>query len=56
MIAGPSEATAIGNLAAQLMSLDEIMDLKEARTIIKRSFDLKEFIPAASEVNEECAL
>ncbi|USK43987.1 rhamnulokinase [Cytobacillus oceanisediminis] len=56
VIAGPSEATAIGNLAAQLMSLDEIEDLKEARTIIKRSFDLKEFTPAASEVNEECAL
>lgn len=56
VIAGPSEATAIGNLAAQLMSLGEIGDLKEARTIIKRSFDLKVFTPAGSEVNEECAL
>jgi rhamnulokinase len=56
VIAGPSEATAIGNLAAQLMSLGEIGDLKEARTIIKRSFDLKEFTPSGSEVNEECAL
>ncbi|MBG9452148.1 rhamnulokinase [Cytobacillus firmus] len=56
VIAGPSEATAIGNLAAQLMSLGEIENLKEARTIIKRSFDLKEFTPAASKANEECAL
>ncbi len=56
VIAGPSEATAIGNLAAQLISLGEIGDLKEARTIIKRSFDLKGFTPAGSEVNEECAL
>lgn len=56
VVAGPSEATAIGNLAAQLMSLGDIGDLTEARTIIKRSFELKKFTPAKSGVNEECTL
>ncbi|WP_368297514.1 rhamnulokinase [Cytobacillus firmus] len=49
VLAGPSEATAIGNLASQLMSLGDIGELKEARTIIKRSFELKKFTPASQE-------
>lgn len=41
VVAGPSEATAIGNMAAQLMALNRINDTQEARSIIKDSFDLK---------------
>jgi rhamnulokinase len=44
--AGPVEATAIGNIAAQLMALGEIKDIKEARTIIKDSFEVKKYLPA----------
>ncbi|MBT2725830.1 rhamnulokinase [Bacillus sp. ISL-75] len=44
--AGPVEATAIGNIAAQLMALGEIDDIKEARSIIKDSFEVKKFVPA----------
>lgn len=44
--AGPVEATAIGNIVAQLMALDEIQNIKEARTIVKESFEVKKYIPA----------
>src|SRR5690625_1005729 len=35
VIAGPSEATAIGNIAAQLISLNQIADMQQERQIIK---------------------
>ncbi|MFP7296375.1 rhamnulokinase [Neobacillus niacini] len=44
--AGPVEATAIGNITAQLMALEEISDIKEARKIIKSSFEVKKYLPA----------
>jgi rhamnulokinase len=44
--AGPVEATAIGNIVAQLMALGEINDIKEARSIIKDSFEVKKYLPA----------
>ncbi len=43
VIAGPSEATAIGNLAAQMLRSDEFSSLKEVRKCIYESFDVKEF-------------
>lgn len=42
VIAGPVEATAIGNLIMQMIGAGEISDLPEARKIIKKSFDIKE--------------
>lgn len=44
--AGPVEATAIGNIAAQLMALGIIKDIKEARAIIKASFEVKKYKPS----------
>ncbi|WP_456271146.1 rhamnulokinase [Bacillus sp. AK031] len=41
--AGPVEATAIGNIVSQLIALGEIKDITEARTIIKKSFEVKSF-------------
>ena len=49
--AGPVEATAIGNIVAQLIALDEIKDIKEARTIVKNSFEVKKYLPTASITN-----
>ncbi len=49
--AGPVEATAIGNIVAQLMALDEIQDIKEARTIVKNSFEVKKYLPTAPITN-----
>ena len=39
---GPVEATAIGNLIAQMIGTGEIKDLDVARNIIKQSFDITE--------------
>ncbi|MEH7083257.1 rhamnulokinase [Neobacillus drentensis] len=49
--AGPVEATAIGNIVAQLMALNEIKDIKEARTIVKKSFEVKKYLPTAPITN-----
>ena len=35
--AGPVEATALGNIAVQMIALGQIKDIKEAREIIERS-------------------
>ncbi|MBQ6998214.1 MAG: rhamnulokinase [Clostridia bacterium] len=43
--AGPIEATALGNIAVQMIAIGEIKDLKEARKIIKNSFDTKQYTP-----------
>lgn len=44
--AGPAEATAVGNLTSQFIALGEIKDKKEAREIIKKSFEVKKYLPA----------
>ena len=43
--AGPVEATAIGNIAVQMMALGEISSLGEAREIIANSFETVEYTP-----------
>lgn len=50
VLAGPVEATAIGNLVAQLISVGEFKDLEQAREIIKQSFDINIFKPRKGEV------
>ena len=42
VIAGPVEATAIGNIVSQMLAKGEIKDVKTAKEIIKKSFDIKE--------------
>lgn len=41
--AGPTEATAIGNLAAQMMAAGELKDLKDARECVFHSFEIKTY-------------
>lgn len=43
VIAGPTEATAIGNLAAQMIAEGELTDLQDARSCIYRSFPMMEY-------------
>jgi rhamnulokinase len=43
VLAGPVEATAIGNIVAQMISKNVFKDLSEARKAIKESFDIKIF-------------
>lgn len=43
VLAGPVEATAIGNLASQLISRGQINGLNEARSLIKNSFEMESY-------------
>jgi rhamnulokinase len=45
VLAGPVEATAIGNIVAQLLSYKKVADLEEARTLIEKSFEIKTYMP-----------
>ncbi|MCR4727289.1 MAG: rhamnulokinase [Lachnospiraceae bacterium] len=41
--AGPTEATAIGNLLAQMLEAGEVKNLQDARTLVFDSFEVKEY-------------
>ncbi|HOQ07858.1 MAG TPA: rhamnulokinase family protein [Clostridiales bacterium] len=43
--AGPQEATTLGNGIVQMISLGEISDYSQARSIVKKSFPPQEFMP-----------
>ena len=45
VLAGPGEATAIGNLCAQMIGAGELSDLAAARKCIRESFTLEKFLP-----------
>ncbi len=42
VVAGPIEATATGNVIAQMLAYGEIKDLPEAKKLIRTSFEIKE--------------
>jgi rhamnulokinase len=48
VVAGPVEASVLGNLSAQMMALGIVENLNAAREVIRASFDLIEFQPKAS--------
>ncbi len=43
LLAGPTEATAIGNLAVQMITAGVFSDLSAARACIRNSFEIKEY-------------
>jgi rhamnulokinase len=45
VIAGPVEASALGNLSAQMMALGAVENLTAARALIQRSFPFEEYSP-----------
>ncbi|QEH62000.1 rhamnulokinase [Spiroplasma chinense] len=45
VVAGPSDATMIGNVIVQMIAKNEIKDIKEARKIIKESFEIETYRP-----------
>lgn len=49
VVAGPSEATAIGNVMMQAVAAGAVGSLSEAREIIRRSVDTEEFLPENGE-------
>lgn len=46
VIAGPAEATALGNILLQLIALGDIRNVDEGRMIIKEQESVKEYTPA----------
>ena len=49
VVAGPVEATALGNIALQMVGTGAVGSLAEARGIIERSFPVERFEPAAQD-------
>lgn len=45
VLAGPSEATAAGNIVAQMIACGDLGSLAEARALIRNSFEIAEFVP-----------
>ena len=50
--AGPVEASSLGNVAAQLIALGEVKDIREARSLIKRSYPVDTYAPQDQEAWE----
>ncbi len=50
VLAGPTEATVMGNIAVVYNALGEIKDLKEIRKVVSNSTDLKQYLPEENEV------
>jgi len=49
VVAGPVEATAIGNVLVQAVGLGLLGSLAEAREVVRRSFEVRTFIPQRPE-------
>jgi len=49
VIAGPVEATALGNIAMQMLATGAVSNLAEARGIIEHSFPAERFAPCAAD-------
>ncbi len=45
VLAGPVEATAIGNIMMQAVAAGEVADIAQAREVIRNSFPLEEYVP-----------
>ncbi|MDR1960062.1 MAG: rhamnulokinase [Planctomycetaceae bacterium] len=45
VVTGPVEATAIGNLMMQAVAAGDVADIPQAREVIRRSFEVMEFLP-----------
>jgi rhamnulokinase len=53
VLAGPVEATAIGNVLVQAVGLGVLGSLADAREVVRRSFEVKTFTPQHSEAWHE---
>jgi len=45
VLSGPAEATAAGNALTQAMGAGRIRSLDELREVVRRSFEVEEFVP-----------
>ena len=61
VIAGPVEATTVGNILVQAFSQAEVLSLNQIREVVRRSFPLTRYLPQEPELWEKeykrfCAL
>jgi sugar (pentulose or hexulose) kinase len=49
VIAGPAEATAAGNVLVQAIGAGLVNGLEQARTVVRRSFEVAEFRPGSAQ-------
>ena len=49
VVAGPVEATAIGNVMMQVVADGRVADIRQAREVIRRSFEVIEYAPQQSD-------
>ncbi|WP_047998573.1 rhamnulokinase [Lactiplantibacillus herbarum] len=52
VIAGPSEATAVGNIMVQMIAADEVENINAGRQLIAKSFDLKRYLPETNKYGD----
>src|SRR5262249_17500498 len=55
VIAGPEEATAIGNVLMQAMALGHVRTPAEARELVRRSYQPRTYLPGPGDAWEEAA-
>jgi len=53
VLAGPIEATVLGNIAVQLLALGEIENISQARRIVARSEKVTSYLPQNADVWKE---
>jgi sugar (pentulose or hexulose) kinase len=53
VLAGPADATAIGNVLVQLLADGRLSSLAEGREIVRRSFPIEEYLPQGTDSWEE---
>lgn len=53
VVAGPAEATAIGNLMVQVKASGEVADMDQVRQVIRDSFDMEHYEPTDTRVWDE---
>lgn len=53
VLAGPGEATALGNVAVQMVAAGAVKDIAEAKEAIRSAFPPKEYLPSPGEGWEE---
>lgn len=52
VVAGPGEATAIGNIIVSMISEGDLKNIEEGRQLIEDSFELKEYVPSPGKYRE----
>lgn len=46
VVAGPAEATALGNVMMQMIAMDDLQSVEDGRSLIRRSFELENYDPS----------